>query len=936
GVRLLGLSVDITERKQAEIALRQSEEHLRAANERFQLAARAVNCVIYDWDLASNQIERTDGLTRLLGYSLEETEPTGQWWCDRIHPDDFQSKLQLALAALQQEDSFAVEYRILDKKNQYIDVLDQGLVVARDASSRPTRIVGSTANISDRKHAEQQLQESQRFVQQIADALPGILYVYDMLEQRNVYVNRQIAELVGYTPEQIRTLGDQLFLKLMHPEDLANLGIEIARLNQAQDGEVIDHEYRLRHANGEWRWLWSRNTVATRTQDGRAHQVVGTAHDVTDRKRVEDELRQSEKRLQLAQQAGRIGTWEWNLLTDEVAWSDGIWPLLGLEPNSIVPNADTFVRFIHPDDRDAVLAEVEAALAQGDGYYGEFRVVQQDGTLCWLLSKGQVVRTPDGQPEKLLGINVDITGRKHTEEALRRSEEQLRLAQRAAAAGLWDWNMVTNQVTWSEEYYRLYGLDASVTPSYENWISSILEPDRQQVEQAARNALEHQVNLNVEFQILHPDKGIRWLVAIGQTFYDEQQRPKRMTGIALDITHRKQAEAEREQLLARERAAREEAERANRIKDEFLAVLSHELRTPLNPILGWTKLLQTGNFDSQRTKHALDVIERNVKQQSQLIDDLLDISRILRGKLVLAESAVDLVLTLEAALETVRLAAEARNIQIKKHLNAALPPVRGDGGRLQQIVLNLLSNAIKFTPEGGSVDLWLERVGAEAQIKIRDTGKGIAPEFLPHVFELFRQEDSKTTRRFGGLGLGLAIVRQLTELHGGTVYAESAGEGAGATFTVRLPLMPAERLECPETALSARPTDGVKPLQGVRVLVVDDEADTRELLAAILKESGAAVQTAASASEALITLAQFRPAVLVSDIGMPDVNGHMLLRQIRTLPSQQNRHIPAIALTAYAGESDQQQAFASGFQQHIAKPVEPETLVRAVAALVMP
>ncbi|HEY9881945.1 MAG TPA: ATP-binding protein, partial [Leptolyngbyaceae cyanobacterium] len=542
-----------------------------------------------------------------------------------------------------------------------------------------------------------------------------------------------------------------------------------------------------------------------------------------------------------------------------------------------------------------------------------------------------------------LSVVADISDRKRAEEqrkqaekALLRSEEQLRLAQQAAAAGLWDWDIAANQVTWSEEYYQLYGLETTVTPSYENWLGSILEPDREVVDKAAREALEHRTNLNVEFRILHPKKGICWLTAIGQTFYDEQQQPKRMTGIALDITQRKQAEAAKEQFLVRERAAREEAEQANRIKDEFLAVLSHELRTPLNPILGWTKLLQTGSFNAQRTKQALEVIERNIKQQTQLIDDLLDISRILRGKLVLNEAPVNLVFTIEAALETVRLAAEAKNIQIKTDLDSFLPPVLGDEGRLQQIVLNLLSNAIKFTPYGGQVEVRLKRVEPEVHIQVKDTGKGIAPDFLPYVFELFRQEDSRTTRRFGGLGLGLAIVRQMTELHGGTAHAESMGEGLGATFTIRLPLMQSQELDFEKIPSLGALSNESDVLQGVRVLVVDDEADMRELIAIILEQAGAIAQTAASATEALVTFAQFQPTLLISDIGMPDINGYMLMQQIRSQPSQQGGLIPAIALTAYAGEYDQQQALKVGFQQHIAKPVEPEELVKAIVNLVRP
>jgi CheY-like chemotaxis protein/two-component sensor histidine kinase len=384
-----------------------------------------------------------------------------------------------------------------------------------------------------------------------------------------------------------------------------------------------------------------------------------------------------------------------------------------------------------------------------------------------------------------------------------------------------------------------------------------------------------------------------------------------------------------ERLLAREQAARETAEAANRVKDEFLAVLSHELRTPLNPILGWSQLLQKRKLDEKRTSYALETIERNAKLQVQLIDDLLDVSRILQGKLSLNVTPVNLTTTITAALETVRLAAQAKSIQIQTALEPNIGQVLGDSGRLQQVIWNLVSNAVKFTPQGGRVDIRLQRLDAQAQITVSDTGKGIHADFLPHVFEYFRQADNATTRQFGGLGLGLAIVRQIVELHGGTVFAESPGVDQGATFTVRLPLMQ-HQSEMPQQMKASEPSLG---LQGIKVLVVDDTADMREYVTFVLEQSGAKVTAVASAAEALAILAEFQPAVLVSDIGMAEMDGYMLMRQVRSLPAEQGGRIPAIALTAYAGEINQQQAIASGFERHISKPVEPAALVAVILDL---
>ncbi|MDZ8184060.1 MAG: PAS domain S-box protein [Nostoc sp. ChiSLP02] len=391
----------------------------------------------------------------------------------------------------------------------------------------------------------------------------------------------------------------------------------------------------------------------------------------------------------------------------------------------------------------------------------------------------------------------------------------------------------------------------------------------------------------------------------------------------------------RAQLYEAEKTARAQAEKANRIKDEFLAVLSHELRTPLNPILGWAKLLRTRKFDDATKARALETIERNAQLQTQLIEDLLDVSRILQGKLSLNLHAVDLKVAIAAAQETVRLAAEAKSIEIQTFLGNDVGKVLGDGDRLQQVMWNLLSNAVKFTPSGGRVEVHLEQVNSDAQIKVTDTGKGISPEFLPHVFDYFRQADAKTTRVFGGLGLGLAIVRHLVELHGGTVEADSPGEGQGATFIVKLPLLKSSesRVSSPESSNSDLSTED-SLLLGVEVLLVDDQPDVREFFSFALEQYGAIVTAVESATEALEALANSKPDILLSDIGMPFMDGYMLLREIRKLPPEQNGQIPAIALTAYAGEINYDRALAAGFQKHLPKPVEPIDLATAIVNLI--
>ena len=399
----------------------------------------------------------------------------------------------------------------------------------------------------------------------------------------------------------------------------------------------------------------------------------------------------------------------------------------------------------------------------------------------------------------------------------------------------------------------------------------------------------------------------------------------------------KRAEEERDRLLDRERGARAEAEAANRIKDEFLATLSHELRTPLASILGWANLLRGSGLDAPMSVQGLEVIERNAQNQRQLIDDLLDVSRIITGQLRLDVNQVDLARIVADAVEIVSPAANAKRIYISCSFEPAHCHVSGDAVRLQQVIWNLLVNAVKFTPEGGHIEVKLEEVDRRVRVSVSDNGQGIKPDFLPHVFDRFRQADGTTTRAHGGLGLGLAIVRHLVEAHGGTVTAESEGPGQGAVFVFSLPL-PAvreEKVVAPgDRLLELRPRNGaVASLRGLRVLVVDDDTDARQMISAVLTRSGAEVRACCSAGEALTALPQWRPDVLMSDIGMPFEDGYDLIHKVRALTAEHGGRVPAAALTAYAREEDRQRAIAEGYQLHVAKPASSQDLVAAVASL---
>lgn len=407
-----------------------------------------------------------------------------------------------------------------------------------------------------------------------------------------------------------------------------------------------------------------------------------------------------------------------------------------------------------------------------------------------------------------------------------------------------------------------------------------------------------------------------------------------------DITERKQTEEELKNLMDREMAARAQAEDANRVKDEFLATVSHELRTPLNAILGWAHMLVRGRLDEKSTAHGLEVIARNARAQNQLIADLLDVSRIITGKFRFEQGTVELVPLIEAAMETVRPAAEAKGLELTLTTDPTADLIYGDASRLQQVVWNLLTNAVKYTPRNGHIEVQLKREDTNAAIVVQDSGEGINAEFLPYIFDRFRQADGKTTREHSGLGLGLAIVRHLVEAHGGTVRAASRGSGAGAIFTVTLPLMALRSADMElsdgdgrQAELSELANQKLADLAEVRVLVVDDEPDARELLTLTLTHSGAEVRVAASAREAVDILDEWKPDVLVSDIGMPSQDGYELMRKVRARDTERGGGIPALALTGYASPEDSARALRAGFQVHMAKPVSPSDLVASVAKL---
>jgi PAS domain S-box-containing protein len=534
-------------------------------------------------------------------------------------------------------------------------------------------------------------------------------------------------------------------------------------------------------------------------------------------------------------------------------------------------------------------------------------------------------------------VNDDESpARDQTQSRLRISELRYRRLFEAARDGILILDAVTLRITDVNPFMtELLGYSHAEFLGKELWEIGLFSD--KEASQAAFKELQRTGYLRYEDLPLQTTNGKLTDVEFVSNVYEEDSHEVIQCNIR-DITERKRAEKERTLLLAAAQAARAEADSANGVKDEFLATLSHELRTPLTAILGWSHLLTDRKLDKQQTARAIETITRNARAQGRLIDELLDVSRITTGKLCLDLRMVKLAPLIQAVVDDVRPAADAKRVNLEAAFNSDIGPIWGDPDRLQQIVWNLLTNAIKFTPKGGDVHVRLERNDCHALITVNDSGQGIATELLPHVFERFRQADSSNTRSNGGLGLGLSIVRQLVELHRGTVTAESSGENAGTTFRVMLPMpsLPevpngAEKTD-PKNERNS-PTTAQHCLNGLRILVVDDEQDTREFVAALLTTCGAEVVSVSSATEALDQMERQRFDLLISDIGMPEMNGYDLISRIRQLGEEHGGRTPAVALTAYAGIDDRKRALALGYEMHMPKPFVAADLISAAIFL---
>ena len=801
-----------------------------------------------------------------------------------------------------------------------------------DESGTLLGVSSVVAEITDRNQAKRVIQQSEAIFRRLLESNIFGVAIGDF-SGRIAYANDSLLKMVGYTRSE--QLSGQMRWDRMTPPEYLHLDAKAAQEIRAK-GVATPFKKEYIRKDGSRVPILMGGTILC--PDDRAPETIVAFYiDLTEISRVEAELKNNQERLQIAQQAGKIGTFEWNVQTGEVACTPELVALYGL-PIGGLDIYQNWLEMLHPDDRAVTEQQVQAAVASGEELNIEFRICRPDKSVGWITCRAKVFQDDRGLPLRMIGVNVDISDRKQAEEARSQINQTLEALIRACPLAITVLDADDGIVKmWNPAAERIFGWSESEVVG--QFVPSIPVDKRQEFMANLKGIRAGNAIAGMETQRQRKD-GSSIDIGLWATPVRDGKGNINCMSIVADISDRKQVEAERAQLLDREQAARAEAEAINRLKDEFLATLSHELRTPLNAILGWAQILRRGKYTEASLANGLEAIERQSRVQVQLVEDLLDVSRIIQGKLALKPGWFDMAKTIEVALNSVNFVAEAKPVTVSSEFDPAVGLMWGDTQRLQQVVSNLLTNAVKFTPAGGSVRLQLSAVAVtdspspnHLQIIVSDTGKGISAEFLPYVFDRFRQADGSITRADSGLGLGLAIVRHLVELHRGTVTAESPGEGLGATFTVMLPLKQRRNKQSQLRGERKIPQMRQAILAGLKVLVVDDEPDNREFLVAAIEQLGATATAAASAASAIELLQQSPPDILVSDIGMPVEDGYSLIRKVRSSELGTAKRLPAVALTAYASESDRDRAIAAGFDEHLAKPINSALFAAVLARL---
>lgn len=756
----------------------------------------------------------------------------------------------------------------------------------------------------DSTRREAALQESEERFHHIADAMPQLVWSAK-LNGEVIYYNSRAVEYHGIevTPDE-----NWKWQPTVHPDDL-QMTID-AWETAVREGSTYQIEHRLRMADDSFRWHLSRAFLVTSRDGGK--EWMGTATDIDDVKKTEQALRVERERLSVALDAGQMGVYDFDMIADTLWWSPGVYRVFGVNPDTFTPTRDLFMALIHPDDRERMWEHLEETIRNREPFVDEFRARLQDGSVRWVANRAVTQYDADGRPVRNYGVAIDITERRRAADASRESGERMRLATEATGVGIWEWDMASDRILWDPQMFRIYGIEptADGMVDYSVWTNAVHPEDLPRQQELIQDTARKGLRGAREFRIRRASDGdIRYIQSVETVRLTEDGKPLCMVGTNLDITDRKRTED----------ALNEEARR----KDEFLAMLSHELRNPLNAIRNAVLVSRGAISDPDARRMAGEVIDRQSRQLGRMVDDLLDVARVNRGRIELQLAPQDLGAVLRHAIAATWPLIEDRKHALQTEIEPGLT-VNGDPTRLEQVFVNLINNATKYTSYGGVIQLSAIRKGDNAVVCIRDNGMGISAELLPHVFDLFRQAESSLDRSQGGLGIGLSVVKTLVSMHKGQIEVDSAGQNAGTTVTIHLPLLQqaAGGIEpaVPEVHRSLK--------QGTRVLIVDDHVDSAQVLEMLLEMHEFKVRLAHSGPDGLQAAREFAPEVLLLDLGLPGFDGFELVKMLRKEPACSDSLF--IAVSGYAQVADRQRCLEAGFHRHCAKPVDVSVLLEAI------
>ena len=871
-------------------------------------------------DLSSSQVFLSESACELFGFLPDSPVHTLESLLSLVHPEDV-AKVHYWLGVCRaQQTPGVLDFRLLPVAESFRIVRAECALID-DAQNRPVQMAGTVVDVTEHSRSKARAEVGEQFLQ---TASQGVLIAG--ADHFIISANRVFSEMTGYAAAEI--LGRNCRFLQGPFTDAKTVEAIRTCLRECREfsGEILNYRK-------DGSPFWNALTITpVRDSSGYWTHFVGVSRDVSLHKEAELALRTSETQMEILFESSIAGAALATLDGYFLKVNPALCSLLGFSEAELLDLS--FDELTHPEDVAKIRGALESILqGRAESFELEKRCIHKSGLPVWCFLKLGLIRDAQGTPMHLIGHIRDIGDRKRDEQRIFEAESRFRAAFENASVGISVTNTAGHALMVNEAYARNLGYSPEELISTDLTRLVLYEDLEVFYGLGAQLFYGELPTFECESRHIHRDGRIVWIKTQVSLTRDPQGLPLNFIVLAEDVTEKRLAKVERENLLASERAARNEAERANQLKNEFLTTLSHELRTPLNAIMGWVELLKDSEDDPETLAEGLAVIRRNVRTQSKLIDDLLELSRIESGHMHFEQRPVDVARVIAAAVEVVGPAAAAKSISIATEWSDEAIFVRGDAVRLQQVVWNFLSNAVKFTPEGGRVLVILQRVGGSAEISVADEGAGIRADFLPHVFDRFRQQDSATTRRHGGLGIGLTLAKELIELHGGTVAAASLGEGQGSTFTATLPLISEEDGGGESNALARPSRPAALSLEGVRILIVDDQEDTRVLVTHTLEAEGGRVYSASNAVDGLSLVRNEKPHVILSDIGMPVHDGYTFIKWVRSLSPTEGGRTPAAAFTAFARPQDKAIALANGFQLHVVKPVSRKQLVAAVVQL---